>query len=353
MATRIPRLRTQAAALLTGAWLALGLLTHGAPAAAAELKFERTALSDRKFEACSAADVDRDGKLDIISGEYWYAGPDFKKAHQYTSIAAAGEYFDDFSDYPIGTIETIRYWDVDGDGQVEVCPNSAKLVYFKLITDAQGKGTGAFKQIIPLDTDQGHGLGFGDINGDGRGDFVVAGGWVEAPEKPNEQPWTKHAEFDLGLASVPIIVDDVNGDGRADLIVGCAHDYGLYWLEQQPGPDGKRNWIRHDIDKEHSQYHDMMMVDLDNDGQLELVTGKRYRAHNEHDPGSFDPVGVYYFKLEHGQFIRHTIDYGPADRHSGVGIYFWVQDLDGDGWKDIIAPGKQGLAVFKNLGLHD
>jgi hypothetical protein len=94
----------------------------------------------------------------------------------------------------------------------------------------------------------------------------------------------------------------------------------------------------------------MQLVDIDNDGQLELITGKRYRAHQENDPGSLDPIGIYYFKINSGNFVRYTIDYGPAGQTSGAGIYFWVQDIDGNGWKDIVAPGKEGLFLFKNLG---
>ena len=94
----------------------------------------------------------------------------------------------------------------------------------------------------------------------------------------------------------------------------------------------------------------MQLVDIDNDGELELLTGKRYRAHQEHDPGSLDPVGLYYFKINGGNFVRYTIDYGPAWQASGAGIYFWVQDIDGNGWKDILAPGKDGLFLFRNLG---
>ena len=94
----------------------------------------------------------------------------------------------------------------------------------------------------------------------------------------------------------------------------------------------------------------MQLVDIDNDGELELITGKRYRAHMGHDPGADDPLGVYIFKIDGGKFVRHTVDYGPPDEASGVGIYFWVQDLDGNGWKDIVAPGKEGLYLFRNRG---
>lgn len=147
-----------------------------------------------------------------------------------------------------------------------------------------------------------------------------------------------------------MLVHDINGDGLNDLIVGQAHDYGLAWWEQQKDGDGKRTWIKHDIDPERSQYHDMQLVDIDNDGQLELITGKRYRAHQENDPGSLDPLGIYYFKIDGGKFERHNIDYGPAGEASGAGIYFWIEDIDGNGWKDVVAPGKDGLFLFRNLG---
>lgn len=94
----------------------------------------------------------------------------------------------------------------------------------------------------------------------------------------------------------------------------------------------------------------MQLYDIDNDGELELVTGKRYRAHCGNDPGDNDPVNVSYFKIRGGAFEKYVIDYGPAEEHSGVGIYFWLADLDGNGYADIIAPGKEGLYLFRNLG---
>ena len=142
----------------------------------------------------------------------------------------------------------------------------------------------------------------------------------------------------------------MNGDGLADLIVGQAHDYGLHWWEQGTDKSGARTWTRHDIDTTASQYHDLQLADIDGDGEVELVTGKRYRAHCGNDPGADDPIGVYYFKIKGGQFEKHVIDYGPASVASGAGIYFWIEDIDGSGTLDIVAPGKDGLYLFKNLG---
>ena len=68
-----------------------------------------------------------------------------------------------------------------------------------------------------------------------------------------------------------------------DIIYGEGHSYGLYWLEQQ-GSGESRHWIRHTIDQSYSQIHALKMVDLDSDGQPELLTGKRYRGHSGRDP---------------------------------------------------------------------
>jgi hypothetical protein len=252
----------------------------------------------------------------------------------------------------VGSVETTRAWDVDGDGMVEIVPNTpgGPLVAHKLVTDAEGRGTGGFKAHTIWDQPQGHGLGFGDISGSGSGDFVLARGWLEAPKDPWHGKWAWHPDFDLGSASVPVLVADVNRDGVNDLIVGQAHAYGLDWWEQKPGGRGKRTWIRHPIDPCNSQYHDMQWVDIDGDGECELVTGKRYRAHCDNDPGAADDVGIYYFKWNGECFSKQVVDYGPPRVGKGCGIHFAVADLTGSGRLDIVAPGKDGLYVFYNQG---
>ncbi|MBN2310520.1 MAG: VCBS repeat-containing protein [Candidatus Hydrogenedentes bacterium] len=358
------------------------------------LKFDKQRIGEVIYEAASVFDVNNDGVLDIVSGEYWFEGPTFEKAHKICDITRNDDYYDDFSDYPmdvngdgymdivtgawwgqklqwrenpkgestewvnhdiaeVGNVERPCFYDIDGDGHVEIIPNTpgAPVRIFKLVRDEAGKGTGRFEQCAVTDSPQGHGLGFGDINGDGRPDIILNKGWLEAPEDAFTGKWAWHPEFDVGgSASVPILVHDVNGDGLNDLIVGGGHAYGLDWWEQRVDGDGNRTWIKHEIDPDRSQYHDLRLADIDNDGKPELITGKRYRAHCGHDPGGGDPIGLYYFEINGGEFVRRTIDYGPPDKASGAGIYFWVADIDGNGWQDIVAPGKEGLYLFRNLG---
>ena len=363
------------------------------------LKWRQQWVSDEIFESAGVFDVNNDGVLDIVSGAFWYQGPDFRKKHFIGPVRAEGEYFDDFSTIAVdvngdgyldfltggwwgntirwrenpkgdpkqtwtehviaqtGNVETTRGWDVDSDGLLEIIPNTPparEVKVFKLKTDANGKGIGAFDKhvVYEFPEKQGHGLGCGDIAGNGRMDILLNDGWLEAPADPWKGKWIWHSDFKLGwwASSVPMLVVDVNGDGVNDVIVGNAHGYGLMWIEHKR-EGGKHLWINHPIDPHNAQYHDLQWVDIDGDGQKELVTGKRHRAHCGNDVGEFDDVGVYYFKWNGGSFSKQVISYGPIGTGKGCGIHFAVADLRGSGRLDIVAPGKDGLRVFENLGL--
>ncbi len=353
------------------------------------VKFTKAPIASESFESVGVFDVNNDGKLDLVSGAYWYEGPDFWTKHLINQFTRYEGYYDDFSTVPFDVngdgkmdfitggwfektlrwyenpgdpkklwtahdiakttnIESTYGWDIDGDGIDEIIPNTPEnpLLVFKY-----DPSTKTFAQHVIHDY-QDHGIGIGDINGDGRKDLIVSKGWLEQPANPWKDKWIMHEnEFDLKTASVPIVAADVNGDGLTDLISGVAHGYGLDWYEQKFNKKTKkRTWIKHTIDAHNSMYHCIMWTDIDGDGQPELITGKRYRAHDGRDPGEKDDIGLYYFKWNGETFSKNVISYGPYGVGKGAGLYFSVADLRGTGRKDIIVAGKDGLCVFYNEG---
>jgi len=365
---------------------------HATTAGSKPIKFVKKQIAAESFEAVAVFDVNNDKVPDLVSGAYWYEGPHFFKRHTIGNVARLNEYWDDFSTIPLdvnkdkrldfvtggwfgktliwrenpgndqewtdhniakpGNIETTRSWDIDADGVPEIIPNTPNdsLIIYRLDQNNPEKGPSYFT-AHRITGKHGHGLGFGDINQDGRGDLVVENGWLEAPAQPFAQPWIMHPAFKLGTSSVPILVVDVNQDKINDLIVGQAHGYGLHWYEQKKDKKLKKStWIKHPIDLVNSQYHTLEWADLDNDGQPELITGKRYRAHNGNDPGETDPLGLYYFKWNGESFTKQVISYGEFGEGKGAGLYFSVADLTGSGRKDIVVAGKDGLSVFYNQG---
>jgi hypothetical protein len=90
----------------------------------------------------------------------------------------------------------------------------------------------------------------------------------------------------------------------------------------------------------------MSAIDLDKDGTLEYVTGKRYLAHLGKDPGEFDAAVILYVKyLQKGkgkvEFETHVID-----DNSASGTQIWFEDFNKDGKVDIVSSNKKGTRIF-------
>lgn len=293
-------------------------------------------------------DVNRDGRLDVIAGSFlptqvhWYEnpGPEALRLGQTWKQHLLVDTGD-------STNEAQLMVDLDGDQRPEWLVNSwRKGVPTRIwrLVDTPKADSGAVIKMIPTtlgNNGNGHGMGAGDLNGDGRMDILVGEGWYQQPESnPWGQPWKFHPDWQL-QASIPMLVRDMDEDGRGDIVFGNGHDFGLnLWHNLGPDESGKLRWKEEVIDKGWSQPHALAWGDLDGDGQPELITGKRYFAHNGGDPGGRDAPCLYYYKwnTKAGKFTRSTIDEG----HVGTGLQIVVQDLNGDAKPDIAVAGKSG-----------
>jgi hypothetical protein len=371
-------------------------------------EFETRELSpDHYSEGADVGDIDGDGTLDLVAGPIWYKGPDFAEGGRVLDPVPT------FSQDQYSTFFLSFVGDVDGDTLPDVIgigdagggngsgnPNAfwyknpgmsglgeswqktalfeglvsnESPIYANLVGDAKkelvfmtervlGYAEPAANPTAPwtfhaisgeeFGTPYVHGLGVGDVNGDGRADVVERTGiWLQ-PESGST--WERHeVDFGAGLTgSRPsnwggsqMIVYDVDGDGDSDVVTAlAAHRYGFSWFEQIDLDTFTPHEIMppSDMGDSVSQLHAVSVGDLNGDGLLDVITGKRYYAHpsSNPDPGTTDPAAIIWFELTRGAEVSFTPRQIHAD--SGVGCNFIVHDVTGDGRLDVFVSNKHG-----------
>jgi hypothetical protein len=194
-----------------------------------------------------------------------------------------------------------------------------------------------------------HGLGAGDVNGDGRADVICTGGWWEQPAKPDGQTsWTFHPA-NLGQPAADMYAYDVDGDGKNDILSTSAHKFGIWWHKQRPAsnPAGDPAFQTFDLFKDLvSETHAAWFVDIDGDGLKDLVTGKRKYSHGLSEPGADKPATIYWLKAAKGSDGMTTFTPNVIDEDSGIGTQFEVTDVNGDGLLDVVTSNKKGVRVL-------
>jgi VCBS repeat protein len=359
----------------------------------AEITWKKTVLDTRfRSEGVAVADVNRDGRPDVMAGGVWYEAPDWRmhEIRPAPEFDGATGYSNSFINYamdvngdgwpdlivigfpgekavwlenprggpgpwgehlvwPSACNESPAFADIDGDGRPEpvFATDESRMAWY-----SPGPDPYAPWQMHPISEPgapgtrkYAHGLGIGDVNGDGRPDVICRQGYWEGPADPRTGPW-RFVPADLGPDCAHMLAYDVDGDGLADVISSSAHLKGLWWFQQRQA-NGGPEFTQHLIDESWSQSHALILADIDGDGTMDLVTGKRFWAHGPAGDVEADaPAVLYWYDLrrEGGrvEWTRHLID---AD--SGVGTQFEVTDINGDGLPDIVTANKKGVFVFE------
>ena len=299
-------------------------------------------------------DVDLDGHLDVIVAGFpgqqgwWFKNPGPKMARSSLWVRSLiTEVVDN---------ESPEFLDITGDGRPElICSQNGRYCYIEIPKDPNKAWSPKFVSEPGGYQRFTHGLGVGDVNDDGRKDLLAQGGWWEQPVSlASEEPWKFHSfEFTPAGGSQMHAVD-LDGDGKNEVVTSLqAHGYGLVVYKKSDGSGDKFERIDVMTDKVEtsptglaiSQLHAVAVADIDRDGISDIVTGKRFWAHQGHDPGEHQPVLLVWFRTVRTpsglRFIPNIID-----DDSGVGTQISLADIDLDGRIDIFSASKRGANIL-------
>jgi hypothetical protein len=354
----------------------------------------------------AAADINHDGTQDLVAGPYYYLGPDYTKRReiyaaqtynpstQYSQnswlefaadftgdgwpdviTTGAGKLttlfvnpkgeprrWDKFTVLPQSNTEIALLKDVDGDGRPDLVLGLGSELAWASPDPSKPTEQWTIHKVAGPGSALAHGLGVGDINGDGRADILTAQGWYEQPAKGSQQEsWTFHPVAFGTTGGAEMAVYDVNGDGLADVVAALnAHGFGLAWYEQKRDPAGQISFVQHMIMDDlwtknagsvtFTELHGSTVGDVDGDGIPDFIVGKRYWSHEDSytDPDPYGPPVLYWYHTVRNKNAPGGAEFVPELIHnrSGAGSQVLATDLNKDGALDIAVATNRGTFIF-------
>jgi hypothetical protein len=320
-------------------------------AAQTDLRFAMVQVDGGTAESVALADVNNDGKLDIVSAESWYEAPQWTK-RAIRSIPVASGYVDSFSDLPL---------DVDGDKLTDVIQIgyfARRIVWMK----NPGPGGGAWTEnlieaigptefafLVDLDNDgaaddllpqftgaanapltwyelqdgkwlkhavstrsYGHGIGAGDMNGDKRNDILTPQGWLEAPADPRAAgDWAFHAtDWQQRAIPAPAPSAAPSATTPPPLAVPTAATTGADATSAGAPAAAPRG----------AEWGFLYVLDINGDRRNDVLTTS---AHS---------YGLCWFEQRaDGSWQQHVIDHSWSHAHASA-----LADVNGDGRPDLV-----------------
>lgn len=291
-----------------------------------------------------AFDIDGDGWIDQFCGTGWYCNTSRPRREA-------------FEPYESGTIvchDNVAA-DIDGDGKLDVVTCSDQgdeglTVWYRIPLDPKAKwtehriGGGIHGGVGPQ--------GVGDLDGDGDADVVRGDVWFENVGGQGRQ-WTEHADLTppgghrperYGLA-LKVWVVDLDADGDLDVVEAEADtpDGRVFWFENR----GKaKTWRCRLISADHTgqDFHSLAVADFDNDGDPDVFSGGGPLSNDVHKCFIWENADG-----NAGAWTEHLILEGKRCHEAKAG------DVDADGDVDICTKPWNGSLHFylRNLLVED
>lgn len=287
-----------------------------------------------------AADLDGDGDLDLVSADntlntiIWYenllttpgVAPGFTP-HVITTVAAG--------------VRDVRSADIDGDGDLDLYSASDSdntVAWYE--QRRSGRSITFVRHIVTSSANYARSSYAADLDLDGDIDLMSASvndnsiTWYENHNHGGE--WVPHTLARNMMGARHIYADDLDHDGDPDIIAGSEFDNTIAWFENRRGSPA--SFEQHIITRSAMGIHALMTGDVDQDGDMDifaaLESGARIVWYENN--GAAVP-----------SFTEHTIVSNFPIAHSVN-----AADVDGDGDLDAIATSREGgqVAWFENSG---